>query len=306
MATTTAEIVDDDSGCGSDLETMTESASSSLYRPKEEHGRTYHRYPGAYYTSPQDDIEQSRLEWQHELFLKLFDGKLFQAPIQNPQRVLDIGTGIGIWATDFADQHPESEVIGVDLSPIQPEFVPPNCRFEIFDYNQTWSFQKQDFVFTRMPFGSITKLRSFLEQVYKCLEPGGWYEVQDICPPTSDDGSIPEDSNFQMWINKWCEGYHALGRDPYLITKVKTVMRDIGFDEVKSKSFKIPQNEWPQDKQLKDLGRRNLVNMLEGLQGFSLRVFTVGLDWSETEMEILLAKVRNELHDTNIHAYWPL
>lgn len=25
--------------------------------------------------------------------------------------VLDIGTGSGIWAMDFADEHPESEVI---------------------------------------------------------------------------------------------------------------------------------------------------------------------------------------------------
>lgn len=27
---------------------------------------------------------------------------------------------------DFADEHPESQVTGVDLSPIQPKFVPPN------------------------------------------------------------------------------------------------------------------------------------------------------------------------------------
>lgn len=33
--------------------------------------------------------------------------------------VIDIGTGTGIWAIDFADEHPESEVIGTDLSPIQ-------------------------------------------------------------------------------------------------------------------------------------------------------------------------------------------
>jgi tRNA G46 methylase TrmB len=36
------------------------------------------------------------------------------------QQVLDIGTGTGIWAIDYADAHPDSTVIGVDLSPIQP------------------------------------------------------------------------------------------------------------------------------------------------------------------------------------------
>jgi ubiquinone/menaquinone biosynthesis C-methylase UbiE len=35
-------------------------------------------------------------------------------------RVLDAGCGTGIWAMDFADSHPETEVIGVDLAPVQP------------------------------------------------------------------------------------------------------------------------------------------------------------------------------------------
>jgi methylase of polypeptide subunit release factors len=37
--------------------------------------------------------------------------------------VLDIGTGTGIWAIDFADEHPEAEVIGTDLSPIQRKIL---------------------------------------------------------------------------------------------------------------------------------------------------------------------------------------
>jgi ubiquinone/menaquinone biosynthesis C-methylase UbiE len=33
----------------------------------------------------------------------LLKGELHAAPIQNPRRVLDIGTGTGIWAIDFAE-----------------------------------------------------------------------------------------------------------------------------------------------------------------------------------------------------------
>lgn len=33
----------------------------------------------------------------------LFRGALHRAPIDEPQRVLDIGTGTGIWAIDFAE-----------------------------------------------------------------------------------------------------------------------------------------------------------------------------------------------------------
>ena len=37
-------------------------------------------------------------------------------------------------------EHPGAEVMGVDLSPIQPSFAPPNCKFEIDDVTSPWTF----------------------------------------------------------------------------------------------------------------------------------------------------------------------
>lgn len=34
----------------------------------------------------------------------LLKGELFQAPIKNPKRVLDLGTGTGLWAIEYAEQ----------------------------------------------------------------------------------------------------------------------------------------------------------------------------------------------------------
>lgn len=64
------------------------------------------------------------------------DNKLHLAPLTNPQNVLDIATGTGIWAIEFgklvlfakiffssfiiAQQYPTATVLGTDLSPIQP------------------------------------------------------------------------------------------------------------------------------------------------------------------------------------------
>lgn len=57
----------------------------------------------------------------HHLCLLLLGGRLTLAPIDKPKRVLDVGTGTGIWAIAMADHLPEdSEIIGTDLSPIQP------------------------------------------------------------------------------------------------------------------------------------------------------------------------------------------
>lgn len=51
---------------------------------------------------------------QHTLFLLTFSDKLGMAPPCDKGacagHVLDIGTGTGIWAIDFGDEHPEAEV----------------------------------------------------------------------------------------------------------------------------------------------------------------------------------------------------
>lgn len=58
---------------------------------------------------------------------------LFAAPIQDPKRILDIGTGTGEWAIDVADKYPDASVHGVDLFPSPNTWVPPNCFLEVED-----------------------------------------------------------------------------------------------------------------------------------------------------------------------------
>ena len=44
------------------------------------------------------------MDLAHHIYGLLFKGELHLAPIsKNPQRVLDLGTGTGIWAMDFAE-----------------------------------------------------------------------------------------------------------------------------------------------------------------------------------------------------------
>ncbi|RKK74578.1 hypothetical protein BFJ71_g17250 [Fusarium oxysporum] len=115
---------DQDSSLGDETASSTASLRSSILDYRHENGRTYHRFKDGKYNLPNDERENERLDLQHHVFLRTFDNKLGLAPPNLPgsnvERVLDVGTGTGIWAIGFADDHPEAKVLGIDLSPIQP------------------------------------------------------------------------------------------------------------------------------------------------------------------------------------------
>jgi SAM-dependent methyltransferase len=156
------------------------------------------------YNFPNDERENDRLDFQHHQFLLTFSSKLFTAPIPPKKalaNVLDVGTGTGIWAIDFADEHPESKVVGVDLSPIQPSFLPPNLTFQIDDLEEPWTFaEKFDLIYSRMMIGSFANVPKFVEQSFEFLAPGGFLEMADITYPVRlNDGKFPEDSALEKW-----------------------------------------------------------------------------------------------------------
>jgi hypothetical protein len=65
-----------------------------------ENGRRYHRYRHARYPIPNDETEQAREDMLHAMMLEVTAGKLFFAPIEHLAKVIDLGTGTGIWAVD--------------------------------------------------------------------------------------------------------------------------------------------------------------------------------------------------------------
>lgn len=76
------------------------SLSSSVRNYAFENGRRYHRFREGAYNFPNDDSEQDREDMKHAMMVNLCQTLHF-APIgPNPQNVLDMGTGTGIWAIE--------------------------------------------------------------------------------------------------------------------------------------------------------------------------------------------------------------
>lgn len=104
---------DSDSAIGDDTASETRSLTASVLSHEYENGRRYHSYHAGEYPMPNDELEQARMDMQHHLYLMIFGGELYRAPLPSRiGRALDIGCGTGKWACDFADSRPQTEVIG--------------------------------------------------------------------------------------------------------------------------------------------------------------------------------------------------
>ncbi|KAH6884116.1 S-adenosyl-L-methionine-dependent methyltransferase [Thelonectria olida] len=296
---------DADSTIESQISVYTASLTSSVVDYPYEHGRRYHAFRGGSYILPNDETEMDRLDLNHALMTKVIGNKLYLAPIAEKavQRVLDIGTGTGIWAIEMGDTHPNAEILGNDLSPIQPHWIPPNVKFEVDDVESEWMHNAPfDFIFCRYMTCCILDWPKLTKQVYDNLAPGGWAEFQDYdLQYYSDDGTLTEKHSTLKWINTLLGAARQLKREPCPGPLQKDWVKDAGFVNVKHQVFKIPIGPWAKDARLKDLGMCNLAQTLEGLEGFSLRLFCGVLNWPEEEVLVLLTKVRKELKNGDFH-----
>lgn len=142
------------------------------------------------------------------------------------KRVPDVGTGTGIWAMDYGDEHPEAEVIGVDLSPIQPDFVPVNVRFQVDDVEEEWTYSYPfDYIHRRMMTSSLANWPEYFQTCFDNLIPGGDLELQegDLFARPDDSTLKPEHALFRC-LDQLHQASVSFGREYHEIAKFKRMM----------------------------------------------------------------------------------
>ncbi|EKG10536.1 Methyltransferase type 11 [Macrophomina phaseolina MS6] len=294
------------------LASETTSVHSSIYRYRYENGRRYHAYKDGEYWGPNDERAQDHLDIAHNLWLKTMDGKLALAPVGESGKVgkvLDVGCGTGIWAIDFADAHPEAEVVGTDLSPTQPTWVPPNCRFEIDDANDdsgwTWPSNSFDFIHVRSLFGCISDWPRFYREAFRVLRPGGYIEHVEMGRKfSSPDDSIPPDSALAELDGLGEEACRRIGKPGDVLYRMKGWLEEAGvWEDVTQVEYKWPTGPWPKDRRLKELGQWSRLHLLEGLENWCLAMLTRVMGYSYEEAQVWIARIRRDIKDPKIHAY---
>lgn len=175
---------------------------------------------------------------------------------------------------------------------------------------------------------AIADWPKLMRQTFEHTEPGGWAEFQDFdIQYYSEDGSLKKDHHMLKWITTLLDASQDLGREPNPGPKLAGWMKDAGFENVRHERFRVPIGPWPKDPHLvrsvlefdynppklrwltqrqKTVGAWNLVQIEDGLEGFTLRLYTQFLGWKPEEVAVLLANVRKNLRDPKIHAQFEL
>ncbi|KAK3299596.1 S-adenosyl-L-methionine-dependent methyltransferase [Chaetomium fimeti] len=304
-----ADDNDADSSYDSDLASSTNSLTTSIMAYRTIQGRTYHsdRTPGEYW-GPNDARQNECMDIIHHGLTLMLDGDLFRAPLDmnNVKKVLDIGTGTGIWAIDFADQYPGVEVIGTDLSPIQPGWVPPNLQFEMEDATQAWTFKEDsfDFVHIRYMFGSVVDWDALFAQAYRVLRPGGYIEsLEADARMYATDGTVLDGSPLDQWGKVFREGGKKFGRSFMVVSEdlQRKGLESAGFVKLVQHDMKTPITAWAGDKKNHEIGAYNHLSLEKDLEGLILYMFKEVMGWSTIEIHAYVAHLRRQLRDKSVH-----
>ncbi|KAK3399765.1 S-adenosyl-L-methionine-dependent methyltransferase [Sordaria brevicollis] len=289
----TEEEFDDDSASSiGSVASSTASLSDSIFEYRKIHGRTYHRDIGtAESWEPNDERHVEAMEIAHHNYTVCIGHRLYRAPLDKKkvQKAIDIGTGSGIWAMDFADEFPNAEVIGTDITPIQPSWVPPNLKFELDDCNQEWTWPDNtfDFIHVRMMFGVVEDWYKLHRQAFRTCKPGGYIETFISCTTFEcDDGTVKEDSAMSQWAKVFNEGGRRFGRtfEVYENDLQRKGMEAAGFVDIEYKDYFIPVGGWGDDKEAAERGLWWKMTLEADLDGYLNYIFNTLKEWNDPKI----------------------
>ncbi|KAG6166598.1 hypothetical protein E4U51_003434 [Claviceps purpurea] len=299
-------------------QSSTASLVSSILEYRQIHGRTYHsdKFTTDYFL-PNDDQQLESDKLCHHYLTILLDNQLFLAPLEKDkihvsgQCMAEENLKPNLRAlinmnSEFGDRFPNASVTGSDLSPCQPQWVPPNVRFEVDDalLEWTWNENHFDFIHIRYIVGGIQDWTALFKEAYRCCAPGGWVQSVEVDVEfRSDDGSTELEPILASYADLFREGGKMMNRSFFVQKLQQQAFDEAGFVEQRTIRYKIPIGPWAKDPKLAEIGKLARAALENDLQGYTQMVWHNVLQKPEDEYHMWLAHLRKAIRNPKVHSY---
>jgi SAM-dependent methyltransferase len=196
------------------------------------------------YLLPPHETEVDRLDLQHYAIRETIGGN-YVAPIEDPRRILDVGTGTGQWAFDLCDEFPEAMVVGFDLAPSKPS-APSNyqlVRGNLFHglpfTTGSFDFVHQRFMSTAIPAASWP---ATVVELTRVTRPGGLVELAEAQQNQWAPGGPPAERLVQLFDRLAADsGLDATGT---VFASLDGYLRNAGLVDVERHEIGLPVGDW--------------------------------------------------------------
>jgi ubiquinone/menaquinone biosynthesis C-methylase UbiE len=200
------------------------------------------------YTFPVDPDFMDTSDMQHYINRKTLSGKNYLGKLKNPKRILDAGTGSGMWAKDMGREFPKAKVYALDM--VEDMFnkakCPPNVVWEVANLFDGTRFDNNyfDYVHQRLLIGAIPddKIQGIVNDYFRITKRGG-----TCC--LVDPGNIIRNVGPKM--QRWHDLLQAMcvraGVNYRMAQCYEQFMREAGFVDIKVATFYLDIGGWAGD-----------------------------------------------------------
>jgi|Deesub1362A_J573_1020465.scaffolds.fasta_scaffold14525_3 ubiquinone/menaquinone biosynthesis C-methylase UbiE len=169
-------------------------------------------------------------------------------------KILDVGSGPGLFTIKLAQENPSISIVGVDHSPTQVRAANrllakthlENCSFKVGNaMNLPFENASFDIVVSLASIKHWPDEKRGLQEIQRVLKPGALAFISEVDKEAKNEEIYKYADRFKAWYswNRFLRWYliHVVFRQSYTLKEVESVAQEVGFRIISSKKI----SGWP-------------------------------------------------------------